>query len=507
VYQFTAAQSGIKSGELEVAVSRLSRTLGEAAQGSDSAVKAFRDIGVGVLDASGKVRSTDAVMADIADRIQKIEDPAKRAAVAVEFFGRTGQRMLPMLSQGAAGMDRFRAEAKAAGAVLSDDLISKADAASDAIAAMSKSFQTLAQTLVAMASGPIKQFADAWVDALKRINENSRFNKELDAQKDHIQLLREERGLIEQIAQMRAAVGANPLPRDEAAIRKLEDRVAAIRAQITAAGATILPTGFNGTMPGAAGAATIPQSQSEIKKAEDDARRAREKAERETADRIRAINETVANSLIDTYEGIGKFLEQQGRERDERLKAEVDSVTKGLDALNEANNKRLLEAYEANQRAIEDNKREFREYADIVGQGFQDMILNARKFDDVLKGLLARFASRAIGSATDSLFGSLLSSFGGIFGKAGGGTISGPTVVGERGPEIFNPGGSGTILPMSRVGGGGGNTYNIDARGAAPGVHRDILLALQQTENRAVSRAVNTVRARNSREPAFLGGR
>jgi len=280
----------------------------------------------------------------------------------------------------------------------------------------------------------------------------------------------------------------------------MEDRVAAIRAQVTAA--AVPASAPAASAPTGGGGGTIPRSQAEINKAAEDARRAEEKAAKEMADRIQATNETVAQSMIDTYTGVDKYLEEQKTLRDERLTAEMESVSKGLDALNTANNERLREAYEANLKAIEDNKREFREYADIVGEGFQDMILNARKFDDVLKGLLARFATKAIGSATDSLFGSIL---GSLFGKAGGGTISGPTLVGERGPEIFNPGGSGTILPMSRVGGSGAVTYNIDARGADPSVLPRIQVMLEQTKREAAALAVSTVRTRNFREPAFLG--
>ncbi len=33
--------------------------------------------------------------------------------------------------------------------------------------------------------------------------------------------------------------------------------------------------------------------------------------------------------------------------------------------------------------------------------------------------------------------------------------------MGERGPELFTPGANGFITPNNRLGGGGGNTYNI----------------------------------------------
>jgi len=57
--------------------------------------------------------------------------------------------------------------------------------------------------------------------------------------------------------------------------------------------------------------------------------------------------------------------------------------------------------------------------------------------------------------------------FGG--GKAAGGPVSGGTtyLVGERGPELFTPSASGTIIPNNRLGGGGGgSTYNITVNGA-----------------------------------------
>ena len=54
-------------------------------------------------------------------------------------------------------------------------------------------------------------------------------------------------------------------------------------------------------------------------------------------------------------------------------------------------------------------------------------------------------------------------------GKANGGHINGPTLVGERGPEIFDPGrGGGTVIPHGKAGygGGGGRTVNVYVAGS-----------------------------------------
>ena len=66
---------------------------------------------------------------------------------------------------------------------------------------------------------------------------------------------------------------------------------------------------------------------------------------------------------------------------------------------------------------------------------------------------------------------------GGIFSgagpyqfKAAGGSVMGgtPYVVGEKGPELFVPGRSGTIVPNNQLGGGGATNVvvNVDASGS-----------------------------------------
>ncbi|ADD94957.1 hypothetical protein, partial [uncultured phage MedDCM-OCT-S01-C58] len=59
--------------------------------------------------------------------------------------------------------------------------------------------------------------------------------------------------------------------------------------------------------------------------------------------------------------------------------------------------------------------------------------------------------------------------FGG--GRAAGGPVSGgtPYMVGEKGPELFVPNTSGTIVPNNKLGGGGATNVvvNVDAKGSS----------------------------------------
>lgn len=162
-YQFAAGQSGVKAEEMQTAVARLTRTIGDASNGNSEAIKSFRDLGIGILDAGGNLRTTEAILNDIADAIERTEDPAKRAAAAVDFFGKSGQKLLPLLSGGSAGIRAFTAEARAAGQVISNALIKDADAAADKMAALNAQIQKFGQLGAAFGAGPIG-------DALTKFN-------------------------------------------------------------------------------------------------------------------------------------------------------------------------------------------------------------------------------------------------------------------------------------------------------------------------------------------------
>jgi hypothetical protein len=133
-YQFAAAQSGVSAEQLQGGISRLTRTIGDAARGEDAAIITFRRAGVGILDFAGNVRTTDEVLGDIAERIKAASTEAERGAIAYDIFGKSGQRLIPMLKDGREGLERWREEAIKAGDVASRELIDRFDKMADRLA-------------------------------------------------------------------------------------------------------------------------------------------------------------------------------------------------------------------------------------------------------------------------------------------------------------------------------------------------------------------------------------
>ena len=129
-----------------------------------------------------------------------------------------------------------------------------------------------------------------------------------------------------------------------------------------------------------------------------------------------------------------------------------------------------------------------KELGDTLEQGLVENIKGAingtqsfgQAMTNVLNGLKNKLMDRALsnlfggigdavfgdGGKNKGIFGSLL---GGIFGKkAQGGPVTGGRsyVVGERGPEIFTPRGSGNITPNNQLGGSINISVNVDASGS-----------------------------------------
>lgn len=87
---------------LERAFPALTKNMKTAADtGKGPMFEAFRELGVSITDAQGKLRATDAVMLDLADRFNGMADGSNKAALASTIFGtRIGSELIPLLNNG-----------------------------------------------------------------------------------------------------------------------------------------------------------------------------------------------------------------------------------------------------------------------------------------------------------------------------------------------------------------------------------------------------------------------
>ena len=115
------------------------------------------------------------------------------------------------------------------------------------------------------------------------------------------------------------------------------------------------------------------------------------------------------------------------------------------------------------------------EILDSVKDGIAGLIKGTSTLSDLLNNVADKFLDVALNQA---LFGSVLGSRGekggglfgalGLFANGGRPPVGRPSIVGEKGPELFVPRSSGTIVPNNKLGGGSSTSVvvNVDASGS-----------------------------------------
>jgi len=108
-----------------------------------------------------------------------------------------------------------------------------------------------------------------------------------------------------------------------------------------------------------------------------------------------------------------------------------------------------------------------------ISDALHDAVMQTKSLGDAARSILQGIASDLLRLGINTLLGN---TFGGIFkslpGFANGGRppVGRPSIVGERGPELFVPSTAGTIIPNNRIGGMGSSTnivVNVDASGSS----------------------------------------
>lgn len=145
---------------------------------------------------------------------------------------------------------------------------------------------------------------------------------------------------------------------------------------------------------------------------------------------------------------------------------------------------------------------------EAVASAFERAIVEGEELSDVFKGLaqdLARMIFQKM--VFDQIAGAVSGGLGSIFsgGKALGGAVHAGSAyrVGESGPEVFVPRVPGTIVPRSKIG-GGGVTINSTVN-AAPGTNRAELQAMLNQRDADLIRRIPRVMVDKQRRNALSG--
>jgi lambda family phage tail tape measure protein len=86
-------QAGGKAEDAAMLLGKLNGSIQEAASGNETLQKSFRDLGIFVTDANGKVRSTEDILVEVTNRFQSGALSAKEYTAVVDILGKTVRQL------------------------------------------------------------------------------------------------------------------------------------------------------------------------------------------------------------------------------------------------------------------------------------------------------------------------------------------------------------------------------------------------------------------------------
>jgi len=166
--QHAAAQTGTTTEMVTKAIQRQNKVLGEAAAGYTANAKLLRGLGLD-LQRLAAMDPGQAFM-EIAEQISRIESPMRRAAIAQQIYGRSGQEMMNLLMKGKAGLIEYIDEAERLGLTFSREEAAKIEEYNDAMDKLHKTVQGLFREIGPETSEALLAFAEAITPLMRELS-------------------------------------------------------------------------------------------------------------------------------------------------------------------------------------------------------------------------------------------------------------------------------------------------------------------------------------------------
>jgi hypothetical protein len=519
----TLAPTGVTLEQISDAAGKLAKSMAGADEESSRAAETFKAIGVATKDASGNLRGVDDVLVDVAKALAGYDDSTNKTVIAQALFGKSGGALLPMLKD--------LATRQREAATVTTESAAEAERLSNAWRSIQRDGELVAQSIAAKIIPALANLAEQFVvtgkaggslyDQIRGVLGPNKYAGQLQNDLTALQKKRDE-----------LASDARPLMQIGKAenLKKIEDQIADTRRRLEVIRGAQRITGtvqdqFDGVTPGGTGSAgqaprissfdtpkagrpdrVYAELDAVIRQAEaDEVLRAEAAAAKDLARELdRAADAQLRRTVEYDRAAAADADADTAIERDvEAIKNAIDptrQLYKELERVRELTAAGILPQDVGNARQaqilgkvdevlspvpnkIKETDDAARQLGLTFSSAFEDAVVGGKKASEVLQGIgqdIARIFIRK--SITEPLAGFAATAFKGLLGFANGGDppVGVPSIVGERGPELFVPKQRGTIVPSGRFGMGGGAGPMSFTLNVASGVTRQELLQAGQ---------------------------
>lgn len=396
---YAAKLADIEIEGLSTSIRKMQINLSEAGTGSKKPLEALRALGLELDDL--KKLAADHQFELIGDRISRLKDPADRARASTELFGKAGADLLPLFEQGAAGIREARIEAEKLGHSFDNEMLQKLADADDATARLAAAWNGFSAVLMSKVAPALTHV----LNQLAKAQTYSDLPKNLPM------------GALGPFG--RSLLGAGAWLLDDGAGSGSGGTSGIINRPISVPG--FVPDPDKG-----AGRDADRSNEERMKNAAEAHDRAAAAA-LEHQQQIAEMNQTLdehagrlAVSVEDHFRNVGAALEDLDIEVTDHAAVWRQTLTGAIDAW---------------------------------GQAGKHTTRELMKFIAIELGQLAISKAFSTSGSGGGFVGAIASGISSIFGYANGGRppVGRLSIVGERGPELFVPDKSGTIVPNHQL--------------------------------------------------------
>lgn len=122
-WDYVLGQNGIEIEKMQTGMKTLTANMDAAASGNENMAGAFDTLGVAVTNADGSLRGQEETMNDVILKLADMPNGTEKARLATELFGKAGVELMPMLNNGAAGIEELKERSHELGLVMSDEAV------------------------------------------------------------------------------------------------------------------------------------------------------------------------------------------------------------------------------------------------------------------------------------------------------------------------------------------------------------------------------------------------
>jgi len=171
-WDYAANLIDVSADTITGSMTKITKAMGDAAGGSESAQAAFAQLGVSITDqASGELRTAEEVFYDVIDALGQVENQTQRDAIAMDLMGKSAQDLNPLIKQGSAALKDYASEAKNAGYILDEQQNKKLGEVDDAYQKLQLTIEGNKRQLAADFAPAAKAAMELFSDVVQKAGE------------------------------------------------------------------------------------------------------------------------------------------------------------------------------------------------------------------------------------------------------------------------------------------------------------------------------------------------